>query len=294
LSETLSRIQRSIPYLVSWQVFPLSQFDVGLVYHSVAHFCQTPGRWIPIATGLLINVARQLHKPLCRLELDGVVTSHPSLELSHELLAEAQVAFFRGLLRTTVLNSYQAVESFANHIFKEKKTAALIAEGKSATAAEDEAEQLRKQKRLDIKFLTNHGLKAASGDSLLQHNQKIHEALCELKELRNQVAHAGRKPVQNEAEDGYALCCDVMRWLSGVGGYPVRALLPDISNLKAVPQLRRSCLASAIDRVPRFAWKCDDHLCGITGFLSRRASARTRRPDRSVGRSAGTSIRTGR
>lgn len=231
LSAALSRIQRAMPYLASWQVYPLSQFDVGLVYHTVTHFCPNTRRWDHVSTGITINLARQLHHPLCRLALDEPVVCPPSLELSHELLAEAQVALFRGLLRTTVLISYQAVESFANHVFKEKQTAAFVAVGKPPATAEAEAEQLRKSNNVKIDFLVHRGLQAAIGRSLFLDDQKTYDALCQLKKLRNQVAHAGRNPTQQEAEDGYALCCDVMRWLSGIGGYPVRPLLPDTESV---------------------------------------------------------------
>lgn len=246
LSELLSSIQRSMPYLVSWQVYPLSQFDVGLVYHAASHFCPTSKKWEPLATGVTINLARQLHQPLCTLQLDNPVTLPAPLELSHELLAEAQVALFRGLLRTTVLNSYQAVESFANHIFKKKQIAAFEAAGKSAVDAETEAEGIRKDNRTKIKFLTHVGLEPVSGRSLFREEKQLYDDLCKLNDLRNQVAHAGRNPTQVEAEEGYTLCCNVLRWLCQISDYPDRPLLPDDSSVA----VEVSSLPSDINAVP--------------------------------------------
>ncbi|MBI3863640.1 MAG: hypothetical protein HY290_17255, partial [Planctomycetia bacterium] len=35
LADYLAEYQRAAPYLVSWQVYPISRFDVGVVYHAV-------------------------------------------------------------------------------------------------------------------------------------------------------------------------------------------------------------------------------------------------------------------
>src|SRR5207248_3598781 len=37
LAEYLAAYQQAAPYLVSWQVYPISRFDVGAVYHGVDH-----------------------------------------------------------------------------------------------------------------------------------------------------------------------------------------------------------------------------------------------------------------
>jgi hypothetical protein len=69
LSDQLAALQSSMPYLSSWQVYPISQFDVGLVYHGVEHFCPPKGAWDHCQTGITINLARQLHQPLCHVAI---------------------------------------------------------------------------------------------------------------------------------------------------------------------------------------------------------------------------------
>jgi hypothetical protein len=227
LTGKLAELQKAMPYLSAWQVYPISQFEVGLVYHSVEHFCPNTGRWDHYRTGITINLARQLHQPLCQIDLIRSAPVPPSVDLSDELLAEAQVAYFRGLYRSTVLNSYQAVESLANAVFVKKHEAKLVADGFLPAAASAQAEALRKGNRVKIKFLVHEGLEPACGSSLYRADKEQYDALCALKELRNQIAHANRKPTQSEASEAHTLCCEVVRWLCGVGGHPVRPLVAE-------------------------------------------------------------------
>jgi hypothetical protein len=117
LAEYLAAYQRAAPYLVSWQVYPISRFDVGVVYHGVDHLCPNTGRHDPVASALTINLARQLNQPLCYVNAPPPSAQPPSsVDLSNELLAEAQLALARSIGRSAVINSYQAVETLANDV----------------------------------------------------------------------------------------------------------------------------------------------------------------------------------
>ena len=45
LGEHLATLQRALPYLVTWTIYPISHFDVGVAYHSVDHFCPASNDW---------------------------------------------------------------------------------------------------------------------------------------------------------------------------------------------------------------------------------------------------------
>jgi hypothetical protein len=167
LAEFLAAYQRAAPYLVSWQVYPISRFDVGVVYHGVDHRCPNTGRYDPVASALTINLARQLNQPLCYVDPPTPSAQPPSpVDLSNELLAEAQFALARSLPRSTVINSYQAVETLANVVFKRLKKTQLLSAGSSEPDAEVTAEQDRKKHRTEASFLLHRGLDAACGRSL--------------------------------------------------------------------------------------------------------------------------------
>ncbi|MGC1272992.1 MAG: hypothetical protein WBC44_04750, partial [Planctomycetaceae bacterium] len=208
----------------------LSGFDGGS-YHTVEHFCPPKVRWDHYQTGITINMARQLHQPLNHIEFPQDTLPASAADLSNELLAEAQVSLFRGLTRSAVINSYQAVESLANVVFKAAKAGQLVREGLPNADAEAEAENIRVKHRVDIRFLIHEGLRTASGRSYCAEHKAKYDALYTLNKLRHQVAHAGRKPSRTEAENAHLLCCEAIQWLCEVGGFPVRALLPEPENV---------------------------------------------------------------
>ncbi len=157
--------------------------------------------------------------------------SRSPADLSNELLAEAQLSLARNLTRTAVINSYQAVETLANVVFKQMRKLQLLAQGMSEGDAEKTAEDERKKLRTDASFLLHRGLKAACGHSLCDEDKQKYDEILKLKELRHQVAHAGYKPSGTEAEAGHVLSCEVLQWLCRMGGFPVRPLLPDDRDL---------------------------------------------------------------
>jgi hypothetical protein len=205
LSDHLAKLQRAMPYLSSWQIYPISQFDVGLVYHRVEHFCPALGRWTNHATGAVINMARLAHQPFSYVDFSRNENTDPAVDLCNELLAEAQVSSVRGLYRSALLNSYQATESLANVVFKVKFKEKLRREGSSETDAEQQAEDTRMKHRVDIKFLVHSGLISACGSSLYNEQKEQYDELCELNKLRGKVAHAGTKPTQQQAEEAHLL-----------------------------------------------------------------------------------------
>jgi hypothetical protein len=231
LSDFLAAFQSSAPYLASWQVYPISQFDVGCAFHVVEHLCPTSGRWEHLASGMTFNLARQLQQPLCHL--DAPAENRPALpsDLSNELLAEAQLLVFRGLTRLAVINSYQAVESLANVVFKQARTTQLLAAGRTASDAEHQAEDDRKANRTRIQYLVHTGLQPARGRSLCSESKEKYDQLLALQKVRNQVVHAGLRPSVDQAESGHLVCCEVVQWLCEVGKLPVRALLPDEKDI---------------------------------------------------------------
>ena len=57
LTDFLLSIQKSMPYMASWMIYPISMFDVGTAHHSVEHFCPNGDRWTLVGSGLTINLA---------------------------------------------------------------------------------------------------------------------------------------------------------------------------------------------------------------------------------------------
>jgi hypothetical protein len=45
--------------------------------------------------------------------------------------------------------------------------------------------------------------------------------------MRHRVAHTGYKPTLDEAREAHKVCCEAVRWFAGVGGMPVKPMLPE-------------------------------------------------------------------
>jgi hypothetical protein len=227
LTDHLLAIQKAVPYLVSWTVYPVSLFDVGTIHHSVSHLCPTSGNWEPVAWGVAINVARQLSAPLFLADLTTVPTVQPEMDLCNELLAEAQTALFRHTRRLTVLNACLAVESLANYTFRKRRIEQLLASGTPPQNASVTAEQERKRNRTNEAFLLHSGILAASGRSLVVENKKLYDEFLVHKKMRHQTAHAGYLPQADEARACFVCCCEVVRWLCDVAMLPIKPMLPN-------------------------------------------------------------------
>jgi hypothetical protein len=231
LSDFLLAQQKAAPYLVTWLIYPVSQFEVDVVYQWVDHFCPNRQRWEYMSAGMTVNVARRMEKPLFFLDRTDPGTIPPELDTSYELLAEAQMSLFRGIRRLSVINAYAAVESLANAVFKRARAAQLVGSGTDPVKAETTSEEERKKHRTDEKFLLHHGLHAAAGRSLCTENKQLYDDLLTLKELRHKAAHAGFLPDYVTAKSAHRTCCLVVQWLSEVGGFPRKELLPDAKDI---------------------------------------------------------------
>jgi hypothetical protein len=88
----------------------------------------------------------------------------------------------------------------------------------------------RTQHRTEVAFLFHKGMKEAAGRSLHDENKPLYDALNKLQQVRHSVSHTGYKPTAEEAREGHKLCCEVMQWLAGVGGFPVKPLIPDAAS----------------------------------------------------------------
>ncbi len=230
LSEYLGTLQRSLPYLVTWTIYPVSFFDVGIVHHAVDHFCPSESNWAVVGCGVAFRAARQLRAPLFVTNLAPLVVP-PELDLANELLAEAQLAIFRRLPRLAVLNSFTAIETLANAVYRLKRNQQLSGWGVPESDAESIAEHERKAHRTDEKFLLNSGMQGVAARSLFTEDQKTYESIIRLEEkCRHSVVHRGTKPSIDEAKEAFKVCCVGARWLSDVAGFPIKDLLPKPSE----------------------------------------------------------------
>jgi len=233
LADFLGRLQRSSPYLCSWLVYPISLFDVGMVYHGVDHLCGETGQWAPYAAGMTMSLARLMSQPLFLLDGALAETTFPALDTANELLAEAQVSLYRGMPRLTILNAYAAVESLSNAVFKLRRRQKLLAAGLDEDKAEGAAERDRSRIRTRLSDLVHTALREACGRSLCVEEKRTYDDLLAFARLRNQVAHAGMLPSYEEARTGHQLCCETVRWLSNVVGEQAKDMVPKREN--AIP-----------------------------------------------------------
>ncbi len=233
LSEFVGNIHRNVPYLMSWLIYPVSLFDAGMVHHGIENLCSNCKRWHIYASGMTISLARLMHQPLFYFGDNDYNAVTPTADTSNELLAEALMSLYRGMPRLTVLNSYAAVESLANSIFKLKLKQKIIKSGTNSKKAEEMAEKKRKSIRTKIGRLTHKGLKEVCGRSLYCEDDELYYQLMSFYQIRNKVAHGGAVPDFKEAEEGHKLCCEVVRWLCRVGGLNVKEMAPPQSQ--AVP-----------------------------------------------------------
>ena len=174
LSDFLVCQQRVAPYLVAWLIYPISQFEVDVVYHWVDHYCPNHQRWDYLSAGMTVNTARRMERPVFFLDYAPPKATIPELDTSHELLAEAQMSLFRGTRRLAVINAYAAVESLANAVFKKARIDQFVSSGADHVGATATAEAERRRHRTDEKFLLHHGLHQATQRSLCHENKGLY------------------------------------------------------------------------------------------------------------------------
>lgn len=231
LGEHLASLQRLLPYLATWTVYPVSLFDVGVVHHAVFTLNPDEKQNSLVACGVAFSTAKQLRAPLFVTDLQNTPQEPDELSLSHELLAEAQVAIFRRQLRLAVLNSFSALETLANAVFFQMRRSQLINWGVPENEADKIAEAERKSHRTDEKYLLGDGMKQATGRSLFEDNKAVYNDVIRLeKDVRHEVAHKGRRPDRAEGKACFRACCEGVRWLCQVAGFPVKDMLPPPEN----------------------------------------------------------------
>jgi hypothetical protein len=228
LSTFLSACQRAAPYLTSWLVYPVSLFDVGTVYHDVSAYCSSHRQRHLVMSGVAISLGRQLQIPAFVMDVPESVDGSTPLDAANELLAESLMSLYRGMPRLTVLNAYTAVESLANVVFTATKVAMLLGHNVPREVAEKLVEEERERHRTEPQFLFNKGIKDASGRSLMDEDKEQYDALLRLQKMRHRVAHTGYKPTLDEAREAHKVCCEAVRWFAGVGGMPVKPMLPGV------------------------------------------------------------------
>lgn len=226
LTSFLAACQRNAPYLSSWLVYPVSLFDIGSVYCEVRGYCVGHQAWHFLESGVQSSVGRGLHQPVFFMTPPSSVEAETPLDTANELLAEALMASYRGMPRLTVINSYTALESFANVCYSQLKSAQLVAKGVDKEYAAEVVESHRVKHRNDASFLYHSGIKSASNRSFREERQSAYDEVMKLQQLRHRVAHTGCKPTLDEARDAHKLCCEVVQWFSEVAGFPVKPLRP--------------------------------------------------------------------
>lgn len=233
LASFLAACQRDAPYMSAWLIYPISLFEVGSVHCEIRGFCTKHDAWHLLDSGMQSSLGRQLQQPIFFMNIPDAAESVSPLDVANELLAEALMASYRGMPRLTVINSYTALESFANSVFAQMQTARLISNGVDKEYAESVVEDHRSRHRNDASFLYHSGIKTASGKSLKEENEYLYDAVMRTREIRHKVAHTGHKPSLNEAREVHRFCCEAVQWLTAVAGLPVKPLRPapeDSSN----------------------------------------------------------------
>jgi hypothetical protein len=233
LGEFLSKCQRRAPYLATWLVYPISAFEVGTIYHDVLHKLPDQG-WHLCASSIAMSLSRHLQVPLFVLT-DLKENLDPIVELTNELLAEALLSVMRGTTRLTVLNSYSAVENLAKTVLVKQRASNLKSRGTPDAVADELANEVLAQKKMDSSYLFHSQMKKETGRSLHEEKQKEYDALLHLQRIRNDVAHFGYRPTADEGRNGHRTACEVARWLCEVGGYAVKPMLPSVEQTS--PQL---------------------------------------------------------
>jgi hypothetical protein len=235
LSDVITDWQKAAPYLSAWLVHPISISEVGTVFHCVDRWCPHQNRWEAFASSVAMSIVRNLQFPIMFAELSNGETKS-EIDLANELLAEASVSIFRGLLRPAVVGSYTAAESFANDTWTIMTVKKLELQGVQAETAIQITEELRQRHKTDIKFLLHKGILDACGRSLHDENKHLYDKFFKVNDLRNKVAHSGYKPSKDEAKSAHRTSCEVVQWLAGVAGLPVKPLFP--SKEDSVPGLQ--------------------------------------------------------
>ena len=207
-------------------IYPISKFEAGTIYHEVRAAGLDDENWKQMGCGLAFGMGSQLRHPAFTMQPPEESEQTSPIDVSNELLAEAQMSLFREATRLSLLNSYAAAELLANSVYTQTMVANLISKSVPKEFAEQWVEEKRKKNRTDAKFLFHQGLVEACGRSYENDKRDSYYKLLGIQELRHKVAHTGYRPTTAEAKDAHKIFVDAVQWLCAVAGMPVKPLFP--------------------------------------------------------------------
>ncbi|XAM00964.1 hypothetical protein OT109_06165 [Phycisphaeraceae bacterium D3-23] len=225
--EMIHSLQKSLPYTVNWSVFPLSFYDCGSIYCGVDHYCPNLNKWVRVVDGMSVCIPRRLLYPTFVIS-EILTPPNEVMDLCNELLCESHVALMRDLPRSAVIHACTAVEMLANHTYVFLRSQQLQDKGLPLDDAREIADDERRSKRTDERFLLHKGLKKAAGVSLLEDDKALYDDFGKYKQSRHKIAHAGVSPVMDDARACYACACRVITWLCQKSNISHPALSPDV------------------------------------------------------------------
>jgi hypothetical protein len=227
LSEFIFSWQRSLPYLATWVMHPISLHDLGIVYYMLEVLNPRTQETSLGPSFSAFNPARQGVKPLFHAPPKALESQNPLHALADELLAEASNAYYRNMRRLSISNAYLAVEILSNHVFKIKQKEAFVSQGVSDSQADTDVEELSRKNNTDLGFLLHRGLKTACSRSLFDEDNATYNQVIQCKKLRNQVQHLGYLPSPSECDTNFSAACETVRWLNGIIGELPKPMYPD-------------------------------------------------------------------
>lgn len=221
LSEFVFSWHRSLPYLATWVMHPISVYDLGIVYFVLEVHDPKTGRTSLGPAFHAYNQAKQFNNPLFHHPPPDKSGENPVSTLVDELLAEASSSRYRSMRRLAISNGYLAVEILANHVFKERMRLALLSQGLDAITADEQAESLRHDNDNKLKYLLHSGMIAACSRSLFAEDNRTYNQMLKCKAVRNDIQHRGYMPTSEECDVNLGAACETVRWLTAViGGQP--------------------------------------------------------------------------
>lgn len=218
LNDTLAKWQQHAPFSCAGLVYPLRELDIPESHFTV--YLVRDGRRESFSSVRRTLAELGLSKPMFRMVSPEEQAAIPEMiQVPYELMAEALVALQRGATRLSLLSSYSAVELFANNVFKD------LADKCRDNGDVPRSEQILKERfgnRTNIRFLAHYGLKKFTSRSLHDSDKHLYDEVLALMELRHQLAHAGEKPSEKEAEMAFQVCCKALKWFGDVAGIVVK------------------------------------------------------------------------
>jgi hypothetical protein len=115
-------------------------------------------------------------------------------------------------VREKLVREHGGLEGYLAYV--QKLDRARRKRGRPQTGKKASPRRVKNTRELPTVMPDAHAAAAQLADDLLQ-------------KMRHRVAHTGYKPTMDEAREAHKLCCEAVRWFAGVGGMPVKPMLPD-------------------------------------------------------------------